>query len=1284
MAKRRTLKYEDYTVGWICALPDPEMVVAQAMLDEEHEILPAADLSDTNTYLLGRIGSHNVVVACLPYGKSGIVPAAIVATHMLRSFKFINSGLMVGVGGGVPSAGIRLGDVVVSQHSKKSDAVVQYDFGTSVQGGQFTRTGALNKPPSVLLNAVSKLIARHQRQGHKLAEHLSKMIEDYPRLAPNFQYQGPSNDHLFKADYIHVREGVQCEECCSFLEANVVPREPRPDDSPTVHYGTIGSANRVIRDSNLRDKWAREENIICFEMEAAGLMDIFPCLVIRGICDYSDSHKDKRWQPYAAAAAAAYAKELLLFMPGQAVANTCPAKSAPEASLQTIDEQKRSDEEKKCLQAFRTAGAGYEAQKYVNPNREPSTCLWFLENKRFLDWRDKSTSSLLWVTADPGCGKSVLSKALIDEKLLDQDPENATFCYFFFKDVSDDQRSVTRALSALLHQLFSSDKGAPLIKHALPEFDKNGDQVSSIFEVMWAIIEQVASDPESDKIVFLLDALDECQSSMRNCLITRLKDFEYESIRRSPIKPKLKFLVTSRPYWEIESEFRTLIKDVPRIELRGEEESGAIRSEIDHVIRAQVSRLSDQIASKKARDLLLRRLLEVENRTYLWLYLILDVIKRKPRLATSTIEDLMENLPDTIDKAYDAILNKSSDRKTATKLLHIIVAASRPLTLSEMGVALYITEDTRSFDDLELQGDEQFKITVRDLCGLFVSIVDNKVFLIHQTAKGFLVKLPSPRPSDLGPWKRSLEPRESQLTLAKSCIWYLSLKELENVVLQWRDFFQGVNLGRTFLEYSALNWAMHFREGVLEENADMARLASDICNSSSGRFWVWFPIYWKARTRIFSTFIPISITLLDSIVSEHLTVIQVLLEEGADTNPQDRYGRTPQFWAAEGGYEAVAQQLLERSAGLLARDSSGLIPLARAAHNGHDTVVRLLLEIGARPETKDRVGHTPLSHAARSGYKIIVQLLVEKGADLETKDENGRTPLSWAVGSGHEDVVQFLLEKGADIDTEDTNGRTLLSWAASNGNQTSVQLLLRKCANIETKDKVSGKTPLLWATVSNLEHGVRFLLEEGADLEAKGTTGRTPLSFAAGLGYEMVVRVLLEKDANLETKDENGRTPLSWAAGSGQEGVVQLLLNKGANQETKDANGRTLLSWAAGGGHGMVVRLLLEKGAGLETKDANGRTPLSWAVGFSNEATVKLLVEEGANPETKDANGRTPLSWAARFHREAMAELLLEEGANLLPNGGQLGVAPIGNRKRKRSESSNNQTTNSISLHPTR
>jgi nucleoside phosphorylase len=119
----------------------------------------------------------------------------------------------------------------------------------------------------------------------------------------------PQIDRLFAAGYPHVQGRVTCADCTTEQE---VQRPVRRSAGPTVHYGTIASGNQVIKDAATRDRISQQfGGVLCFEMEAAGLMNRFPCLVIRGICDYCDSHKNKAWQNYAAAAAVAWAKELL-------------------------------------------------------------------------------------------------------------------------------------------------------------------------------------------------------------------------------------------------------------------------------------------------------------------------------------------------------------------------------------------------------------------------------------------------------------------------------------------------------------------------------------------------------------------------------------------------------------------------------------------------------------------------------------------------------------------------------------------------------------------------------------------------------------------------------------------------------------------------------------------------------------------------------------------------------------------------------------------------------------
>ncbi|KAH7111755.1 pfs domain-containing protein [Dendryphion nanum] len=314
MAPRR-LQATEYTVGWVCALPI-ELAAAQAILDEKHEE-PPHDSFDSNLYTLGRIGSHNVVLICLPAGQMGTGPAAVAATRMLTRFKSIRVGLMVGVGGGVPSAetDIRLGDVVISQPYKQHGGVVQYDFGKTGRDGHMRRTGFLNAPPKVLLSAVSQLRADRHRNQNNLAAHLALF-----RRLPDFSRAAAGLDALFEASYHHDEE-ASCEQCSR--EKIIKRNARRPAEEIIIHYGTIASGNQVMKDGATRDRLSAElGGVLCFEMEAAGLMNDFPCLVIRGICDYADSHKNKAWQPYAAATAAACAKEVLLLIPAGEVAET--------------------------------------------------------------------------------------------------------------------------------------------------------------------------------------------------------------------------------------------------------------------------------------------------------------------------------------------------------------------------------------------------------------------------------------------------------------------------------------------------------------------------------------------------------------------------------------------------------------------------------------------------------------------------------------------------------------------------------------------------------------------------------------------------------------------------------------------------------------------------------------------------------------------------------------------------------------------------------------------------
>ncbi|UKZ76963.1 hypothetical protein TrVFT333_004679 [Trichoderma virens FT-333] len=275
--------HDAYTVAVVCAMSF-EMSAVRFMLDREHHRLPTKP-GDSNMYTLGDLHGHNVVLACLP-GQQGKGAAATVAANMSRTFPSIKWRFLVGIGGGVPSDNndIRLGDVVVSMPE-------------GIHGG-------------VVQSAVEQMRSDHLVFDNKIQEYLVAMFHRWPRLTI---YNRPSEpDVLYCEDYRHPTGALSCADCDRF---QTIDRMARQFECPTIHYGLIASGDRVLKSAMKRIEIVQSlGNVLCLEMEAAGIMSEFPCIVIRGISDYADSHKNDIWQHFAAAAAAACTKELLSYV----------------------------------------------------------------------------------------------------------------------------------------------------------------------------------------------------------------------------------------------------------------------------------------------------------------------------------------------------------------------------------------------------------------------------------------------------------------------------------------------------------------------------------------------------------------------------------------------------------------------------------------------------------------------------------------------------------------------------------------------------------------------------------------------------------------------------------------------------------------------------------------------------------------------------------------------------------------------------------------------------------
>ncbi|KAF3294821.1 hypothetical protein TWF132_002751 [Orbilia oligospora] len=952
---------------------------------------------------------------------------------------------------------------------------------------------------------------------------------------------------------------------------------------------------------------------------------------------------------------------------------------------------------------YKLSNTEYENQKNQNPVRVPGTCEWFTSHQIFQDWKSSPSSKMLWVSADPGSGKSVLARYLIDSVLS---TPKSTICYFFFKEDLEEQRKATTALCSILFQLFTANR-LLICDKILDRFEIVGESFSSSVSELWRAFLIAASN--ADEIVCVLDALDECNSSDRSQLITKLKE-----LYGKPTDLNLKFLVTSRPTRDIVHALRPMREvlqeltaqqplEVPEsllIHLNGDgdEEKEKIAREINTFIDARVHEISTKLQlGDNERNLLSERLKNTQkpksnnvgeitqNRTYLWVYLVLDLIEQDSNINIGidkdTIDKVTSQLPKTIDEAYEKILSRSCKHEEAKRLLQIVVAASRPLNLEEMYVAFTLKESHRSYDSLKPKLNskemERFGYDMRDRCGLFVRVVDSKIYLIHQTAKEFLVQREDKEEKKKRlhsthrntSWKYSLRMRHCHQLLADICMQHLSkFAELEIDPLTKEDELPDYVKKYPFIDYSAKNWVAHLKNSQLQAGFDKVTAQSilALCDNTTKRCQTWFRIYWTSTNTDFSeSFTTLMILSYFGIAP----VVELFLKWNYDIDldeRDDKYKRSALSWAARNGFDAVVTGLLRGApwkgliylpfryggANIDSVDRQGRTPLVHAILHKQELVANLLLRAGAQTDLKDCIGGTPLQYAICSGQNDLVAQMLKKGGKVGLEHDTRKELFFSAANSDDNDIIELLLEEGEiDPNQRDSNGNTALLLAVGNGNKRLVQLLLHRGASPSVEIQNSDfSTPLGLAVERGYREIAELLLYTSANFDIK-QRGITLLKIAAEKSNLEMVKLLLDEGVNPDVRAPgcNG-VPLIIAAEKSNWKMVKLLLDKGANPDTKSSRyNEAALIIAAKKSDWEIVKLLLDKGANPDPDPGSeyNEAALIIATKESNLEIAKLLLDKGANPDVSGANyNETPLIIAAKESNLEMVKLLLDKGAN--------------------------------------
>ncbi|ETS75084.1 hypothetical protein PFICI_13568 [Pestalotiopsis fici W106-1] len=888
----------------------------------------------------------------------------------------------------------------------------------------------------------------------------------------------------------------------------------------------------------------------------------------------------------------------------------------------------------------------YRDRKDRNPKRDEGTCEWFKHHTKFQEWQQSKKASLLWVSADPGCGKSVLSKYLVDDVLPTTDKHLT--CYFFFKDDLDDQKTLLSSLRCLLHQVFEQNLSL-LDVNLLSKFEKDGQLLNSRTD-LWKILIDIFQKQLVECFVCILDGFDECAADDRSFLMENL-----EKLYMEKTVPPLKLLLTSRPYEDISRGLRKLQKRELIIHLSGEseQEMDKISREIDIVIQNNVDDLGEDLdLEPDVTDLIKNELTKVENRTYLWVSLMIDILKNTIETSKSALKTVIQQLPRTVSAAYEKILSREQNDETNAKtrrLLHIILAATEPLLTEELAVAFSMSGDA-SVDEKAISRNTKF---TREFSKLLVVFRGGKAYLAHQTVKEFLV-MESPRPPEnalLGPvvrWEHSFHPHHSHFVMAKSCMSYLER--------------YGSNYGVLFY-YAARNWPGHFR-GAGHVNEILVTQSRNLCNSSSKQVQPWFETYWQmAMDTYYYPRNPTSL-IVASILGLKETVEMLLNVTNTDLYATDStYHKTAFFWACDRGYLSIGKSLLDwvsksnadisyRIINTFDRDANTPLhrvieklssfwgtPLDSASDPQYD-ILGFLLNRGANINASNFQANTPL-HLARRCSGTIVKLLLQSGANMRLKNKEGYTALHRAAECGNLAVVKVLLKHAAKSNIDNcihSQGfyiKILLLTAIESHDRGLVELLLDPITNVKLEYMLSndGQFPscigtLLTFTIKQQASEItEFLLKRGADANFTSPNKLTLLLEAVANGGCETVKILLDHGADVNLTPPNRLTPLLHAITDGDCEMVKILLDHGVDVNLAPPNQLTPLLQAIISKNRDMVELLINYGADANTCTNDHESPLFFALIWGvNRNIITLLLNHGADVNFVSRNGRTSLS----------------------------------------------------------
>lgn len=864
---------------------------------------------------------------------------------------------------------------------------------------------------------------------------------------------------------------------------------------------------------------------------------------------------------------------------------------------------------------------------------------------------------LLWISGYPGSGKTILSAYLLEylEATEFSLGSRSMLCYFFCDEKIEKQRESKTILRSLIHQLIIGHR--PLIKYVKTAYEMYGPHFDQNFNELWKILIAIASDKLVGPVTVVIDAIDECEETTREQFLQEIVKLTEKPKAKGPQNPCIKFIVTSRP--RSGRQYTTKL-------VRIDPSENHVDQDLKLVIRTKVEKISQRTRCKPdVKEYLKNALYAKADRTFLWVTLVLHHLEKSFLASPKDFKRIIDELPKTLSATYEKFLGGISTeyQPLAAKLLHLLVASSRPLTLDEMRILVAIRGNHSNLAEVEEEAQPNIQETLEGVLGPLVRIWDHRIYLVHQSLKEYLQTLPNDLGSALA-GTYGVDQHKADLLLAESCVSYLMLEEFnrdmflselpdiedsptsavtdptntEQINNPWMGFdleedlmFKDpaeldidtcVTIGKeyAFFDYAARHWATHFASASLVSSPGLRRSVVQLLDAKACRGSNWLRYYWRHNEPDLPypvDFGPIA----TASYFGHSIILKSLLSDGLANITGT--GIRAMYWASRMGHCDVLDLLLQEKVNPDTRFADGQTALATATRFNRIYVVQRLLEDeGFIPELNEyRVnaathGRTPLLIASSNGsLDIVRQLLQHRRIQPDIADGNQWTPLFWSIHGKHLDVLKMLFSHSTvSVNHVDRSGRNILSWAAASGEVDIVRYLMGlKNLRVYETDR-DGRTALSWAAGDgHLEVTMLLRRSMRIDVCKVDKDGRNAISRACSGGHHMGVDYLIKYDpGGVDKPDVDGWTPLAWAFFiQAPETMKTLLRSRLVDANKKDRNGRSALSFAAGYGFPAVVQVLLSvPGIEIDSEDNDGRTPLSYALRYPQHPEIVKMLQE--------------------------------------------------------------------------